>query len=333
MRGLLCVVAGRLGERTGDINHGQQAEYICLNKTGEEVEVAGENSGHTIGENGNSCKKSDCLKQTEQTENGRDDSENESDFSAALFPYNDERCANRQQNCGNDPTACGDEIEYGSGGNAQCGVDKGSDNAAAGYVTKVTECHGNRLSYFGNDVHGSHDYDRLGESLEPAKKTVILDVVIPYYDGNHYCPNHNTADVGGGGAQETGKTDEGTADRREEDGADEGYPVGIVLAHGLNNHLVQHHYAFFNQYLLAVGTFLKVPAEADAGGADNNGNNEQREHRLRDVDASKYRYGEVYKRACNIKFHRHSPFFLKNSAIVIVGLTNARGRTRAITLK
>ena len=49
--------------------------------------------------------------------------------------------------------------------------------------------------------------------------------------------------------------------------------MGIMLAHGFHNHFVQHHYAFFNKHLLTVGTLLQVPAEADAGGADDNGNN------------------------------------------------------------
>ena len=333
MRGLLCVVAGGLGERTGDINHGQQAEYICLNKTGEEIEIAGENSRYTVRKNGDTCQKTGSLQQTAQTEQGGNDAENEGYLSVTLFPDYDKCCAYYQQNCGNDPAACGDEVDHCSGGDAQSSIDEGGDNTAAGHITEVTECHGNRLSYFGNDVHGSHDHDGLGEALEPAKESVILDVVIPYYNGNHYCPYHNAADVGCGGAQEAGETDKGAADRGEEDGTDEWYPVGIVLAHGLNNHLVQHHYAFFNKNLLAIGALLQVPAEADAGGADDNGNNEQREHCLSDVDTSEYRYGEIYKRTCDIKFHSHSPFFLKNSAIVIVGLTNARGSTRAITLK
>lgn len=322
-----------LRERAGDVDHGQQAENVCLNETGEKVEIAGEHGGDTVGENGNSGKDARCFQQTEKAECGGDDAENQSDLLALCLPKNDESDAGCQQNGGNDPAAGGNEVDNCGGGDAQRGVNKGGDNTAARYVAEMTESHGNRLSNFGNDIHGSHYDDRFGKTLEPAEETVILDFVVPYDECDHYCPYHYAADVSRGGAEETGQTDIGAENGREEDGADEGSPVSVMLAHGFDYHLAQHHNAFFHHYLTTARSFLQITAADKAGNTDDKGNNEGGQHGLRYLYAAEYGYGEIYKRACNIKFHRYSPFFLKNSDIVIVGLTNARGRTRAITLQ
>ena len=267
---------GLLGLRksAGNINHGKQAEYICLNKTGEKVEVAGKNCGETVGKNGNPCQNAGCLEKAKEAENSRNDTENQSDFLSALLPKDYKDNTYGKQYGSNDPAAGRDEVDNCGGSDGKSGVYKSSDNAAARYVAEMTECHGNGLGDFGNDIHGGHYYYGLGESFEPAENAFVFDFVIPYYEGNHYCPHHYAADVGGSGAKETGQSDVGAENRGEEDGADKRCPVGIVFAHGVGYHFAQHHNAFFDHDLPSTGSFFQIFSADDAGNADDESNNE-----------------------------------------------------------
>ena len=82
-----------------------------------------------------------------------------------------------------------------------------------------------------------------------------------------------------------------------------------------------------------VGTLLQILSQLNTQYDQNDGHDQRRNRRLRDRYAAENRNHKVDKRARNIRTgHCQSPVFLKNSAIVIVGLTKTSGITAANTL-
>ena len=63
-----CLGLFGLGQGSGDVDHGQQGEHVGLDKSGEEIKVAGENSGQAVSQNGNTCQNAGGLEQTEEAE-------------------------------------------------------------------------------------------------------------------------------------------------------------------------------------------------------------------------------------------------------------------------
>ena len=59
-----------LGQRSGDIDHGQQCEHIGLDKAGEEVKVAAEHGGNAVGQEGEIGENTGDVQQTGNAHHG-----------------------------------------------------------------------------------------------------------------------------------------------------------------------------------------------------------------------------------------------------------------------
>ena len=77
------------GSRQGaaDIDHGQQGKDVSLNEAGEQVKIAGKNSGDAVSQNGHTGQNAQALQQAEQAQNAADQlSEEATDLCIVLNP-------------------------------------------------------------------------------------------------------------------------------------------------------------------------------------------------------------------------------------------------------
>ena len=131
----------------------------------------------------------------------------------------------------------------------------------------------------------------------------MFDIIVPDDGGYHQSPHDHAADIGSGRAQEAGKSNQGAADRAEENGANKGGPVGIMLTHGLHHHIAQHHHALFHQNLSAVGMCLQAFAQIHTGPAQQDRHQQKGYRSLRDGNTAENGNLKVDKRTGYLQFH------------------------------
>ncbi len=285
------------GAGTGDIDHGQQAEHQGLHKAGEEIEIQRKYRRDTECEDGNTGKDPLGLQSTKDAQHRHDNAKDQHDRLFLLGPKDQKQCAHRHQYDGNCHTAGSDGIQHQRRNQTQGRVQNAGDDTAAGHITKMTQSHGGRLGHLGHDVHG------IDIILQEAAKAVLFNVVSPNDHTDHDGPYQRNAEVRGGRAKKTGQTDERRTNGAEEDGADQGQIVGIVLTHGVADHVVEHHHALFHQNLLAVGPFFQSLAKVNKAEAQQKRYHKARDRGLSDIDATQDRDGEIDIRAGDIDIH------------------------------
>ena len=89
----------------------------------------------------------------------------------------------------------GNRVEQHGGCTGECNVQNARDDTAAGHIAEMTECHGDRLCNFTDDIHGRHRHNRFRKALEPADKTVVFDAVVPDDHRDRERPDHHARQV------------------------------------------------------------------------------------------------------------------------------------------
>ena len=110
----------------------------------------------------------------------------------------------------------------------------------------MTERHRDGLCDLGDNIHRGHDSDGLGKAFQPAKEAVLLDGAAPADHAGHQRPSDGGGKMRRGRAQDAGHANECTKQRRQEQRADIGRPVSVVLAHGVLDHAVEHGNTFLH---------------------------------------------------------------------------------------
>ena len=83
-----------LGQGTGDIDHGQQGKDIGLNEAGEQIKVAGENSGDAVGQEGEVRENTGDVQDACKADHSRDDTEDQCNGLVIFLPQQ-HKCAPR----------------------------------------------------------------------------------------------------------------------------------------------------------------------------------------------------------------------------------------------
>ena len=132
-------------------------------------------------------------------------------------------------------------------------------------------------------------------SVKPFSQppTPLLDGAAPADKACHQRPSHRRGQISRRRAEGARHADERTADGTEEQRADVGCPITVVLAHRAFDHVIEHRHAFFDEHLTAAWPLLQVTAQHDRRYAKQQHDNKRRDRRLCDADAAEQRDGKV----------------------------------------
>ena len=132
-----------------------------------------------------------------------------------------------------------------------------------------------------------------------------------------------------GRAENTGHSDVGTENGRQEQCPNIRCPIGIMLAHGVFYHAVQHSNTFFYQYLAAAGTLLQVAAQHNTGNTKQQHNRKRRNRCLRDGNSTKQRDREINLRPVHGTASPPLESLRKNSISLMAACANSNGNNAA----
>ena len=143
-----------------DEESGEGAEDECLNAASEPVKVQAGDGGDTHSQPG--IGGSQVGENSENTQNGKDNAQNEGELLTTSAENNDQADANEGQTNGN-PQVGAQGTEEGVIGSGQSGIDQSADNGAGENIAEMTAGHGYRGEALGHDIDGQQDEQGIQE--------------------------------------------------------------------------------------------------------------------------------------------------------------------------